>query len=153
MAQPDQWVWLPRLQLSLPPPPVSLSVFPAGHNLLQIGFPSQAEPEKRKRIFRSLEGAVPGIGSPLPRGPVPSLKPRKEGTPSLCFLAKCCSGPRKMPVIAEGREQNPSAQTLGWNCAFLRPPFPPLYTLLFGSEIYPGLKRNSSSSSQNSLLP
>lgn len=91
------------------------------------------------------------LASPTTRAGTQS-KTRKEGTPSLCFLAECCSGPRKMPVIAEGREQNPSAQMLGWNCAFLRPPFPPLYTLLFGSEIYPGLKRNSSSNSENSLL-
>ena len=35
--------------------------------------------------------------------------------PSLCFLAKCYSRPRKMPVMAEGPEQNLSAQMLGWN--------------------------------------
>lgn len=53
-AQPGQWVWLPRLQLPLPPPQVRLFVFPPEHNLYEIRFPCQ--------------GAALGIGSPCNRG-------------------------------------------------------------------------------------
>lgn len=96
-AQPGRWVWLPRQQRPLPPPQVCSAVFPPNHNLHQIGFPSQAEPEKRKEILLPREprweSAVPAVGARTQPG-------TRKGGNALLRL------PRQMLLKAKGNACN-----------------------------------------------